>query len=263
MSACTATEHKTLMYNKTKELFSTHKNYMLLSINRVKATQLKDVKSLISQKVKILVAKKKIMKKALQDLDADKYKDLSEMLRGDVIVAFFDGVDPKEIFDVSKGNMRRTAAVSGDIAPNDVFIPAGPTGLEPEKIKLFQAANIATKINKGKIDLVADHKLLSSGDSVSISNAKLLKMLNILPFEFGLDIIKVFENNESYGKELLDITEEVVSESIKDAVCLLAAVSLGSNTTTEVSVPFELKNAFADIAKLSLATGFNIQEFKN
>lgn len=263
MSACTATERKNLMYNKTKELFSTHKNYMLLSINRVKSTQLKDVKSLISQKVKILVAKKKIMKKALQDLDADKYKKFTEALHGDVIVAFFDDVNPKEILEVSKGNMRRASAVSGDIAPNDVFIPAGPTGLEPEKIKLFQAANIATKINKGKIDLVNDHKLLSCGDLVSTSNAKLLKMLNIFPFEFGLDIIKVFENNEAYGKELLEITEECVSKSINNAVCLLAAISLGSNITTEVSVPFELKNAFANIAKVSLATGFNIQEFKN
>lgn len=263
MSACTAIERKTSMYNKTKELFSVHENYMLLSIKRVKSTQLKDVKTEIGSKVKFLVAKNKIMKKALEDLDAEKYARLINMLHGNVIVAFFDDTDPRHVLEASKNNMRKALAVPGDIAPNDVVLPAGPTGLGPEKINVFQAAKIVTKINKGKIDLANDHKLLSGGDVVSISNARLLTMLNILPFEFGLDIVKIFECGEVYDKKLLQITEEDVSGSLQAAVSLVAAVSLGSNTSTEASVPFEVRNAFADIAKISLATGFSIQEFNH
>lgn len=263
MSACNATEHKTVMYNKTKELFSTHENYMLMSIKRVKSTQLKNVKTEIGRNVKLLIAKNKIMRKALEDLDSKKYSELINMLHGDVVVAFFDGTNPKNILDASKSNMRKALAVPGDIAPNDVVIPAGPTGLGPEKINVFQAAKIATKINKGKIDLATDHKLLSAGDVVTISHARLLTMLNILPFEFGLDIVKVFENGDVFNKELLEITEEQIAKSIEESVSMLAALSLGSETTTEASVPFEIKNAFADVVKISLATGFTINEFSN
>ncbi|ELA42616.1 uncharacterized protein VICG_00368 [Vittaforma corneae ATCC 50505] len=263
MSACTAAEHKILMYNKTKELFSAHENYMLLSIKRVKSTQLKDVKAEIGSKVKFLIAKNKIMKKALEDLDAKKYANLISMLHGNVIVAFFGNADPRTILDASKHNMRKALAVPGDIAPNDVIIPAGPTGLGPEKINIFQAAKIVTKINKGKIDLANDHKLLSGGDIVSISNARLLTMLNILPFEFGLDIIKIFESDEVYDKKLLQITEEDVTSILQEAIGIVAAISLGSSTSTEASVPFEIRNAFADIVKISLATGFSIQEFNH
>lgn len=263
MPSCTGLERKTQMYNKAKELFSTHKDYMLVSVKRVKSTQLKDVKTCMGSKVKLLFAKNKIVKKALKDLDSEKYAKLIEMLQGDVAVAFFDGVDPKTILDASEKNTRKAPAVSGDIAPKDVVIPGGPTGLDPERIKVFQGANISTKINKGKIDLINDHKLLSAGDKVTTSNAKLLAMLKIMPFEFGLEILNVFDNGEIYGKELLKITQEQISDSIEETVSLLAALSLGSNTTTDASVPFEIRNAFADVVKISLGTEFKIQEFNN
>lgn len=259
MSTCTAAEHKTIMYNKTKELFSNYQNYMLLSIKRVKADQLKNVKSEIGSKIKFLIAKNKIMKKALEDLDSKKYFNLISMLHGNVIAAFFDGVDPRTVLEASRHNMRKALAVPGDIAPNDVLIPAGPTGLGPEKINIFQSAKIITKINKGKIDLANDHKLLSGGNVVSVSNARLLTILKILPFEFGLDIIKVFENNEVYEKDLLTISEESVASKLQEAVAPVAALSLGIKTTSEASAPFEIRNAFADLLNVSLATGIEIK----
>lgn len=36
----------------------------------------------------------------------------------------------------------------GLLAPNDVSIPAGGTGMDPSQTSFFQALNIATKINK-------------------------------------------------------------------------------------------------------------------
>lgn len=36
----------------------------------------------------------------------------------------------------------------GLVAPNDVTIPAGNTGMDPSQTSFFQALNIPTKINK-------------------------------------------------------------------------------------------------------------------
>lgn len=264
MSATAKTyQHKVEMYNKATQLFSTHENYMLMSIKRVQATQLKNAKRCLDSRVKLLVAKNKIIRKVLQDLDAKKYADLIELLKGDVVLAFFDGVDPKIILNACESNMRKALAIPGDIAPSDVIIPAGPTGLGPEKINIFQAAKIGTKINKGLIDLSIDHKLFNAGDVVTISDAKLLSMLRITPFEFGLNIIKVFEGSDVYSKDLLRISEESISNALNESISLMAALSLGSSITTEASVPFEIKNAFADVVKISLGSGFKIQEFSN
>lgn len=254
---------KTEMYNKTRDLFSTHNNYMLICVKRVKSTQFKEAKSALDSKIKLLFAKNKIIKKALNDLDSKKYEKLIEKLHGDVVIVFYDGVNPKTLLDVFAAHMRKANAVAGDVSPTDVIIPAGPTGLGPEKINIFQAARMNTKINKGKIDLVADHKILNAGDVVRISDAGLLKMLNILPFEFGLDIMQCFEGEEIFAKDLLLIGEEEISKLIADSISSIAALSLGSGGSTACSVPYEISNAFADVVKVSLAIDFSIKELSN
>ena len=40
-------------------------------------------------------------------------------------------------------------AKAGTVAPKDVVLPTGPTGLEPSQTSFFQAMNIPTKIVKG------------------------------------------------------------------------------------------------------------------
>lgn len=262
-SCCTASERKCLMYSRTQELFSSHNNYMLVNVQRVKSTQLKDAKSCLDPRVKLLFAKNKIIKKALNDLDSKKYEKLIEQLHGNVAVAFYDNVDPRSVMEVSKNHMRQANAIAGDIAPSDVIIPAGPTGLGPEKINIFQAARMNTKINKGKIDLVSDHKLLSGGDVVTLSDANLLQMLKIKPFEFGLSLITLFEGKEIYSKELLMISNADIEKSLQDCCTSLAAISLGAGISTPASVPYEIKNAFANVAKVSLALGFKIKELPN
>lgn len=50
---------------------------------------------------------------------------------------------------------------------------------------------IATKINKGTIEIVSDVSLVAEGDKVGGSEATLLAKLGIKPFEYGLVILKV------------------------------------------------------------------------
>ncbi len=55
----------------------------------------------------------------------------------------------------------------GLLAPNDVTIPAGGTGMDPSQTSFFQALAIATKINKGTIEIVSDVHLIKAGEKVS------------------------------------------------------------------------------------------------
>ena len=45
-------------------------------------------------------------------------------------------------------------AKAGALAPVDVFVPPGNTGLGPEKTSFFQALSIATKISRGTIEIL-------------------------------------------------------------------------------------------------------------
>lgn len=77
------------------------------------------------------------------------------------------------------------------VAPCSVSIPAGSTGMDPSQTSFFQTLNIATKINKGSIEILNDVVVVTKGEKVGPSQAVLLGKLGIRPFTYGLEIMQV------------------------------------------------------------------------
>ena len=251
-------ERKAKMIEKTKEYFGTYNNYMILNIEKVKAIQFSNIMRELPSGFKTLFAKNKILKMVLKELDAEKYKELIDSVKGNVLLLFFDGVSPREAYTVSRKHFRAAPAVAGNIATKNIVIPAGPTGLAPEKISIFQAAKINTKINKGKIDLISDHVLVPEGQPVGISDANLLNLLGIMPFEFSMEIEKVFENGEIYTKNILLIDEECIEQLMKETVASVAAFSLGAGFVSEASIPYEINAAYKECEQMLLGVGIKL-----
>ena len=85
----------------------------------------------------------------------------------------------KEIRDKILSNRVAAPARAGAVAPDDVFVPSGNTGMEPGKTSFFQALGVPTKIARGTIEITTDLKLVEAGNKVGASEATLLNMLNI------------------------------------------------------------------------------------
>merc|ERR1739840_22110 len=107
-------------------------------------------------------------------------------------------------------------------------IPAQNTGLGPEKTSFFQALQIPTKISRGTIEIVNDVQLLKEGDKVGASEATLLNMLNISPFNYGLANV--------------------------------AAVSLAIGYPTVASVPHSVVNGFKNLLAIAAVTDITFKE---
>jgi len=58
--------------------------------------------------------------------------------------------------------------------------------MDPKQTGFFQALNIATKIQKGQIEIVNEVVVINEGDKVSMSQAALLDKLKICPFEYKM-----------------------------------------------------------------------------
>ena len=65
-------------------------------------------------------------------------------LKGNTNLIFSNG-DLGEVKAVLGRNSRPSAAKPGMIAPDDVTVPAGPTGLDPKQTAFFQNLQIQTK----------------------------------------------------------------------------------------------------------------------
>lgn len=86
-------------------------------------------------------------------------------LRGNVSIIFTNG-DLLDITKVLDSQVREAPAKVGSLAPADVVIPAGPTGLDPRQTGFFGNLGIATKIVKAQIEILNDNVVIKEGDKI-------------------------------------------------------------------------------------------------
>ena len=79
----------------------------------------------------------------------------------------FTNGDLNEIKAILDSNSREAPAKVGGLAPKDVVIPPGPTGLDPKQTGFFQALNIATKIARAQIEILNPVTIVTEGDKVN------------------------------------------------------------------------------------------------
>ena len=85
----------------------------------------------------------------------DTWMALAEKMVGNVGVIFTTG-EMGDVKEKIKEFVVPAPAKAGAVAQVDVVVPAGPTGMEPSQTNFFQTLNIATKINKGAIEILSD-----------------------------------------------------------------------------------------------------------
>jgi large subunit ribosomal protein LP0 len=140
------------------------------------------IRGALRGKGQILMGKNTMVRRAVRGLIADnpQYERFLPHVKGNVGFVFTNS-DLKEIRDIITANKVAAPARAGALAPADVSIPAGPTGMEPGKTSFFQALGIPTKIARGAIEIVSPVQILTRDTRVGPSEATLLNMLNISP----------------------------------------------------------------------------------
>lgn len=172
----------------------------------------------------------------------------------------------KETRDTILANRVAAPARAGAIAPGDVFVPAGNTGMEPGKTSFFQALGVPTKIARGTIEITGDLKLVEAGSKVGASEATLLNMLNISPFTYGMGIAQIYDGGQTFGSEILDIEESQLLKSFTNAINTIACISLAANFPTMPSVVHSLVNSYKNAISVAIETEYeweSIHELKD
>merc|ERR1712131_232244 len=72
-------------------------------------------------------------------------------------------------------------------------------------------------------------------------------MLNIKPFQYGFDILHVYDSGSVFSPSILDITEDDIRAKFTAGVANIAAVSLQIGYPTIASVPHSIANGFKNL----------------
>ena len=207
------------------------------------------------------------MRRAIKTFVADnpEYERLLPHVRGNVGFVFTNA-DLKQSRDKILANRVAAPARAGAIAPGDVYVPAGNTGMEPGKTSFFQALGVPTKIARGTIEITADLKLVEAGTRVGASEATLLNMLNISPFTYGMGVSQIYDDGQTFDSSVLDIEESQLLKSFSTAISTIASISLTLNFPTLPSVMHSVVNSYKNMISVALETEYEweaISELKD
>jgi large subunit ribosomal protein LP0 len=226
--------------------------------------QMQKVRLALRGKGIVLMGKNTLIRKIFRDLIEEGNTKLEALLPAVVgnMGFVFTNHNLAEVRKLILENKVPAAAKPGSFAPVDVFIPPGPTGLDPGQTSFFQALNIATKIVKGAIEIVNEVHLIKKGDKVTMSHVALLDKQNIKPFFYGFKVTDVYEDGTMYSADILDMNQEALLGKFLSGVRQMAAISLAIGYPTAASISHSINFAFKKILALSLATQFEFPESK-
>lgn len=178
----------------------------------------------------------------------------------------FTNADLNKTREVILAEKVAAPARAGAVAPADVYVPAGNTGMEPGKTSFFQALGVPTKIARGTIEITTDLKLVEAGTKVGASEATLLNMLNISPFTYGMSISQVYDGGQTFNPSVLDIKEDQLFAALNSAIQTITTISLAVNYPTLPSVLHTLINGYKNVVSVALETDYSwsgIDELKD
>jgi len=251
---------KQTYFGKLIDLIGKYDQILIVGADNVGSNHMQAIRKSLRGKAEILMGKNTMIRKAIKgQLEKNPGLEvLQHYVRGNVGFVF-TSADLKEVRDLISNNKLSAPARVGSLAPTDVFLPAGNTALDPSQTNFMQALNIATRINKGTIEIINQVHLLKKGEKVGSSEATLLQKLDIKPFFYGLLPLKVYKDGSVFEPSVLDVTEDDVVAKFSFGVRQLAALSLKINFPTIAAVPHYFASAYKNILSVSIATDYTFK----
>ncbi|KAF3902172.1 hypothetical protein ABW21_db0206360 [Orbilia brochopaga] len=259
----TQAANKEAYFEKLKLLLETYKSIFIVTVDNVSSQQMHEIRVSLRGEGVVLMGKNTMVRRAIRTLIADnpEYERLLPFVKGNVGFVFTNS-DLKDIRDKILANRVAAPARAGAVAPVDVWVPAGNTGMEPGKTSFFQALGIPTKIARGTIEITTDLKLIGANNKVGASEATLLNLLNISPFTYGMGVAQIYDQGQVFAPSVLDIEEKDLLDRFFSAIKTIACVSLAVNYPTLVSVMHSLVNGYKNVLSVAIETDYEWEEIK-
>jgi len=276
-------DKKKKIINKVYEDFTKFKQCLLVKLENVSSNQIQQARVTLRKEKKgvMVVGKNTVIKKAIafrQEEPNEKQEDyefrkthytpvnsidkVAALLKGKVGLVFSDS-PVHELKQILESDKKPAAAKVGMVAPIDVTIPPGPTGLDPSQISFFHALNMSTKIQKGQIEISKDFKVCTKGKKVGNSEAALLQKLNIKPFAYGMEIAYVFDDGTILTPDIFNMDPNAITDKFRAVANNMAALSLALGQPNALSVPHMIVNSFKNVASIALESNLTFKQLTN
>jgi len=254
-------ETKQEYFARLIKLLDDYPKILIVGADNVGSHQMQKIRIALRGKGVVLMGKNTMIRKAIRGHTVNNaaLEQLLPFVRGNIGFVFAKG-DLSDVKKLLLDNKVAAPAKAGSIAPCDVVVPAGNTGMEPTQTSFLQALNIPSKINKGQIEIISDVLLIKEGAKVGQSESTLLQKLNIKPFQYGLVIKNVYDNGSLYDAKFLDLSDQDIITKFKNGVQNVACLSLATGIPTVASLPHSIIRGYRNALSIALATQYTFPQ---
>ncbi len=252
-------EKKIRMRKEFEELLKNHRYMIVVDAYRLKASMINEVRRLQKEMgFKIKGGKMRVLLKAIANVYPNALDTLEKEFQGQLIFIFTNKNPFKIAYELDKFEVAMEAS-PGDIAPEDIIIPEGNTGIPPGPvIGVFSALSIPTKIVAGSIYVAKDVLVARKGDKISPNLANILSKLGIKPIKSKVNIKFAYDfvDNILIPRELLIPDIEKIREDLQKAVENAYKLALEIEYITPLTLKTLLLMAYVKAKGLAVETEY-------
>lgn len=235
-----------------KKLIAEYPIIAAVNMEGLPTPQLQAIRAKLRETVVLRMAKRRLLKLALESSDKPEIKELLQHLKG-MPALLFTKDNPFKLFKILKQNKSSAPAKAGQVAPKDVLVTAGPTNFAPGPIiGELGAFQIKTGVEGGKLAIKEDVVVAKEGDVISSGLASVLTRLGIEPMEVGLDLVAVYDTGVIYTKSVLDVDETKLQSEAELFAAQAFNLAMNAGILVKETVEPLLTKAAAEARTLAL-----------
>jgi large subunit ribosomal protein L10 len=239
-----------------KEIRNIIQNYQVIgiaSLQKVRSSQLQQLRKKLHGTAHIRVMKNSLVERAISDSTVPNTEKIKEYITGSNIF-LFTNLNPFKLARLLEKSKAKASAKVGDIAAEDVVVPAGNTGLSPGPvISQLNSVGIQTRIESGSVWVNRDTVVAKKGESISVNLAPLLSKLGIKPVEMGLTLKAVYDSGVIIPEEQLKLDLDEYKKNLSEAYAEAFSLSLNAEVPMPENIAVLLQIAASDARNLALS----------
>ncbi len=229
----------------------------VVNVAQLPAQQFQKMRRTLNAKgVTIVVARKKLMIRALEESGQENILSLVEKMNG-IPGLLFSTSNPFTLYAILQKNKSEAPAKAGHIAPKDIIVKEGPTSFLPGPIiSELASVGIKTKVDGGKLAIISDTVVAKEGAEITEKLAAMLKRLDIKPMEIGLDLVAVWEAGFIFNAKDLAIDEEQFAADLTMAAQWAINLAVEVGFPTKETMPLMIQKAQRQAVAVSIEAAF-------
>ena len=243
-----------------EEAIESHDVIGILDMQSLPARQLQEIESEIEEFADIKMSRKTLMNIALGNSDKEAIDELDtdEAMQPAFI---FSTKDPFQLYSLIQDNQTAAAADGGEIAPNDIEIPEGDTGIGPgPMLGKLQQAGAQVQVDDGSIHVQDPAVIVEAGEEITADDAEILNQLGIEPLQIGLDLVIAYNDGEIFTSEELDIDTEQYKADVESAAAGAFNLAVNAGIINETTAPAIISEAVQKARNLATSEGLPEEE---